>query len=184
MTDVATTPDETVEAQVTVRRRGGLPWALAIVAILLAMFTTFLWFDLDRGSDAELAVATRAGEVITLLTNWEADELDAVREEVRPLGTERFQEEADLLFEGLTAELEQARAVSTGEVLDLAVELRSDDAAFALAVVRQEVTSLGSSTPDVDCYGARAEYVRSGGAWLIDGLELYGPNDCPTGDAP
>ena len=184
MTDVATTPDETVEADVAVRRRGGLPWLLAILAVVIAAVAAYLWFDVDRDAATRRAIAARAGEVITLLTNWDADELDAVREQVRPLGTERFQDEADLLFEGLTAELEQARAVSTGEVLDLAVELRSGDAAFALAVVRQEVTSLGASTPDVDCYGARAEYVRSDGAWLIDGLELYGPNDCPTGDAP
>ncbi|MGH3443189.1 MAG: hypothetical protein ACRDUY_14340, partial [Nitriliruptorales bacterium] len=147
-----------------------------------------LWLPLASRADDRAEAARVAGAVFSALTNWDAGSLEAVEAEVADLSTERFREEARALIGDVAQGLAQAEARSTGEVLDLAVELhdRAENGrtAAALALVRQEIENTGLEAPRADCWGARAVLRQVDGRWLVDALELYGPNACPEGALP
>lgn len=170
-------------------RRGVAGWVVAVVATLVAAVALTQWLPLASRADDREEVAQVAGTVLSSLTNWEASSLEEVRTRLDGLATDRFRDEARALLGDVGQGLSQAEARSTGEVLDLAVEIHdgagaSADAgptAAALAVVRQEIANLGLEAPRSDCWGARVVLKRVEGRWLVDALELYGPNACPEG---
>lgn len=171
-----------------VRRRPPLHpaagWVVAIVAAAVAVVAFVRWSQADGASDDRRAVAETAGTVLSALTNWEADDLPAVREEVAQRATDRFRDEADAIFSEFGQNLSAAGARSEGEVLDLVAEVEGPTAegtvtATALAVVRQVTENIDLPSPDVGCWAARLLVQQVEGRWLVDGLELYGPNACP-----
>lgn len=178
------------------RPRGGgagtvAPWIVAIVAVAVAIVALVQWWQLEGAASADEEARQVAGRVVSALTNWQADDLQAVRETLEANGTDRFTGEASELLDQFAQGLQQARARSVGEVLDLVADAEAGtDAAVALAVVRQEVTNASLERPDVQCWGTRVILQHRADRWLVDGVELYGPNQCPegeqeaTGDAP
>lgn len=166
------------------------PWIVAVVAVAVAVVALVQWWQLDRGVADDREAREVAGQVVAALTNWEADDLGSVREILDRHGTERFTGEASQLLDQFAQGLQQAEARSTGEILDLVADAEEGvEAAVALAVVRQEVTNTSLERPDVQCWGTRVVLQRRSEGWLVDGVELYGPNQCPDadqapGDAP
>lgn len=174
------------------RGRGGAvaPWIVAVVAVAVAVVALVQWWQLDRAASAEDQAREVAGRVVAALTNWQADDLDAVRQTLDSNGTDRFNDEASQLLDQFAQGLQQAEARSTGEILNLVADVvEGTDGAVGLAVVRQEVTNSSLEQPDVQCWGTRVILQHRDGRWLVDGVELYGPNQCPDadqapGDAP
>lgn len=166
------------------------PWIVAVVAVAVALVALVQWWQLDRAASAEERSRETAGQVVAALTNWQADDLTAVRDTLERHGTERFVDEASQLLDQFAQGLQQAEARSTGELLNLVSEVEEGtDGAVALAIVRQEVVNASLERPDVQCWGTRVILQHRDDRWLVDGVELYGPNQCPdvdeaTGDDP
>ncbi len=162
------------------------PWIVAVVAVGVAIVALVQWRQLDGVISADQDARETAGQVVTALTNWQADDLTPVRETLEQHGTDRFVEEASQLLDQFSQGLQQAEAHSAGEILNLVSDAQAGtDTAVALAVVRQEVTNTSLEQPDVQCWGTRVILQHRGDdGWLVDGVELYGPNQCPdTEDA-
>lgn len=159
------------------------PWIVAVVAVAVAVVALVQWWQLDRAASAEERSRETAGQVVAALTNWQADDLTAVRDTLERHGTQRFVDEASQLLDQFAQGLQQAEARSTGELLNLVSEVEGGtDGAVALAIVRQEVTNSSLERPDVQCWGTRVILQQRDGRWLVDGVELYGPNQCPDVD--
>lgn len=180
-------PDQTTaperDGEPRTRQRAVAGWVVAVVAGVVAAVALALWLPLASRADDRAEAARVAGSVFSALTNWDAGSLEGVEAQVAELATDRFREEARALIGDLGQGLAQADARSTGEVLDLAVELHEGAeggrTAAALALVRQEILNAGLDAPRADCWGARAVLRHVDGRWLVDALELYGPNACP-----
>lgn len=159
------------------------PWIVAVVAVAVAVVALVQWWQLDRGVADDREAREVAGQVVAALTNWQADDLSSVRGILDRHGTERFTDEASQLLDQFAQGLQQAEARSTGEILNLVADAEEGAAgAVALAVVRQEVTNTSLEQPDVQCWGTRVVLQRRSDSWLVDGVELYGPNQCPDAD--
>lgn len=151
-----------------------LPWIVAVVAILVAAFSTFQWLTLQGQADTRAAVQRTAEEFMVALTNWDAsDGLQDTRDALKAAGTGDFVGEVDELFGGtLGADLEAAAAVSTGEVQDVFVQRIEGDEAVALGVVVQELTTNLTDEPDRTVRSARLTLQRVDGAWLVSNVQL------------
>lgn len=161
------------------------PWVIAVVAAAVAIVALVQWWQLDGQLSADQEVREVAGQVVAALTNWESDDLEAVREVIDRHGTARFTDEAAQLLDQFAQGLQQAEARSTGEILNLVADADGGPAGgggVALAVVRQEVVNASLEQPDVQCWGTRVVLQEQDGRWLVDGVELYGPNQCPAAD--
>lgn len=159
------------------------PWIVAVVAVAVALVALVQWWQLDRNISDDQRAREVAGQVVAALTNWQADDLGPVRDVLDRHGTERFTDEASQLLDRFAQGLQQAEARSTGEILNLVAD--ADDGTeggVAIAVVRQEVTNTSLERPDVQCWGTRVVLQRRADRWLVDGVELYGPNQCPDAD--
>lgn len=172
------------------------PWIVAGVVAVVAVFAAVQWFRLDRAAQRDAAIEAVVGETISTLTNWQAGNLDQVRTDLEALTTPGFRDQATGLIDDVSQGLRQVQAESTGEVLDLLGEVQGgtvrDDGSreapdqpvgVGMALVRQSVTNVGLDRPDVSCWSARAITKKIDGQWLVDDLELYGPNQCPGAGA-
>lgn len=150
------------------------PWVLAVLALGAAGFSTWQWLELRSAEADRAAVQAAASEFMLTLTNWDAREgLDDTVDELRAAGSERFLEEIDELFGGtLRQELEQAGAVSTGELQDVFVQSVDEREAVVFAVVIQHlevgVTDESAST----VRSARVALTQTGERWLVSRVEL------------
>lgn len=157
------------------------PWIVAVVAAAVAIVALVQWWQVDRRATADQQVREVAGQVVAALTNWQADDLEAVRGVIAEHGTDRFAEEAGQLLDQFAQGLQQAEAQSTGEILNLVADAQGGgDSGVALAIVRQEITNAALEQPDVQCWGTRVLLQERDSRWLVEGVELYGPNQCPA----
>lgn len=151
-----------------------LPWLVAAVAVLVAVAATSQWLSLRAEEQTRQEVQRVAEEFVVALTTWDAsDGLQDTREELREAGTGAFAAEVDELFGGtLGDELEEAEAVSEGEVEDVFVQRIQGDEAIVLGVVIQELRTNLTDTPDRTVRSARLTLTREDGRWLVSGVQL------------
>lgn len=170
--------ETTMTGSGTGHRGGGLPrwlpWAVAFVAVVVAVVTTVRWQALASEASTREDVAASAGGFMLDLTTWDAsDGLADTREELRGSGTGRFVDEVDQLFGGpLGADLESADARSTGEVQDVFTQSIDGDTAVVFAVALQRLESNLAPEPDITVRSARLTLERVDGVWLIENVEL------------
>jgi nucleoid DNA-binding protein len=155
-----------------------LPWIVAGVAVVVAMVALVAAAVLVSGAqrpEADLAaVEQTAGEFALALTNWDAsDGMGDTREQLRGYGTETFAADVDDLFGGTDdlATLAELGARSDGEVRDVLVQRLDGDAATALVVVVQRVTTEVTEGEEVSLRYAELQLVRDGD-WRIDQVDL------------
>lgn len=161
--------------------RQATPWLAAIALGVVALLTAVGWWRASEATATDEAIAAAAGRAVTALTTWDADSLADVEAGVADFGTTRFQEEAARTFAETAAGLQQADVTSQGEILDIAIADVVGERAVALASVRQVVTNASVANPAESCWGARATLALVNGRWLVDRLELFGPNACDGG---
>lgn len=160
------------------------PWVLALFGLAAAAFSTWQWLELRAVESTRAEVQAAATDFVLTLTNWDAsDGLDDTVDELRAAGSERFLEEIDRLFgSGLRQELEQVRAVSTGEIQDVFVQSIDEREAVVFAVVIQEL-ELGLTDESTSTVrSARVALRKSDDRWLVTRVELVnddtlGPED-------
>lgn len=163
------------------RARRGTPWPWIITTVAVIVAAVSLWQMLEaRGAGQDLSEAQRvASETLLAVTNWDANELEEVRGQLSDLGTERLADEATAILEEFAEPLEEARATSEGEVIDLVAETSRGEG-VAMAVVRQVISSEVLRTDTESCWGVRLMLTTEDGRWLTDRMEIYGPADCPA----
>lgn len=158
-----------------------LPWALAGLGIAVAVASLLLWVLGGNGTERDREeISVVASDTVLALTNWEADELDAVRQQIADLGTDQLQDEAEGIISDFEEELAAVRAESEGEIVDLAAEVDREHG-LVLTIVRQELTITEAGSTTEACWAVRVLLTQEGGEWLADALDLVGPGECPEG---
>jgi hypothetical protein len=177
--DTATTPGPRPSA------RRLVPWVLVVLAVAVAVVSTWRWQELAGLERTREDVAAATSQFVTTLTSWDAAEgMAATRDELRARGTEDFARDVDELF-GSTEDLrglEELGARSQGEVRDVYVQRLDGDRAETLALVVQRVTTSEVTDPEVHLRYAAVTLERVEGSWLVDDLELL-VDAAPTGGA-
>ncbi|CAN5610192.1 hypothetical protein BH20ACT23_BH20ACT23_20000 [soil metagenome] len=130
--------------------------------------------EIDRALDQAAPDARAAAdEVIELLINLDAGNVDEAGERVLELSTGNFREDYEELLPGLGPAFEEAGASASGEVLD------GPDVAFiasgeAVAVARVAQTTTVEGTERSVGFTLRLTLVKDDEAWKADTFELLG----------
>jgi hypothetical protein len=177
------------DAEATPRSRTSvrqlLPWILVVLAVAVAVVSTWRWQEVAGLERTREDVAAATSGFVTTLTSWDAAAgMTATRDELRSRGTEDFARDVDELF-GSTEDLrglEELGARSEGEVRDVYVQRLDGDRAQTLAVVVQRVTTTEVTDPEVHLRYAAVTLERIDGGWLVEDVELLVDAD-PSGGA-
>ncbi|MGH2776395.1 MAG: hypothetical protein ACRDJT_13310 [Actinomycetota bacterium] len=130
--------------------------------------------EIDRALDQEaLDARATADEVIELLINLDAGNVDEAGERVLELSTGNFREDYEELLPGLGPAFEESGASASGEIIDGPdVAFTASDEAVAIARVAQTTTVAG--TERSVGFTLRLTLVKDDGAWKADTFELLG----------
>jgi hypothetical protein len=160
-----------------------LPWVLVVLAVAVAVVSTWRWQELAVLERTREDVAAVTSRFVTTLTTWDASAgMGETREALRSGGTELFASDVDQLF-GSTEDLRglaELAARSEGEVREVYVQSLQEDRAETLAVVLQQVTTDAVEDPEVHLRYASVDLQLVDGQWLVDQLELL-VDTAPTG---
>lgn len=159
------------------------PLTLALVgAVVAAGLFCGLWLmsrstdpeAIDRALDQEAPDARAAAdEVIELLINLDADNVDEAGERVLELSTGNFREDYEELLPGLGPAFEESGASASGEILDGPdIAFTASDEAVAVARVAQTTTVEGAER--AVGFTLRLSLVKDDEAWRADTFELLG----------
>lgn len=148
-----------------------LPWALAVLAIAAATFSTLQWRSLaDQQAQVDEARAA-AVAFVTDLTNWDAAQgLDPVLASLREQGTGPFLDEINDVFFGgdLRQELEAGQVAASGEIREAFVQSVANDRASVFVVVDVRYSSPQQSAPLPSVtFPAEVVLERVDGTWLV-----------------
>jgi hypothetical protein len=185
---VGTAPAASPRRTRTSPLRTALPWVLVVLAVAVAVVSTWRWQELAAVERAREDVAAATSQFVTTLTTWDASAgMVETREALRSGGTELFGSDVDELF-GSTEDLRglaELGARSEGEVRQVYVQSLQDDRAETLAVVLQQVTTAEVQDPEFHLRYAAVELQLVEGRWLVDQLELLvdtSPSSDGTGE--
>ena len=156
---------------------------LALVAAIVATgLFCGLWLTSRSTSPAEVDEAlsseapearATAQEVIELLINLDAENVDESGERVLELSTGNFRDDYEKLLPGLGPAFEEAGASASGEILEGPdVTFTASDEASAIARVAQTTTVDG--TERSVGFTVRLTLVRDDAGWKADAFELLG----------
>ncbi len=161
-----------------------LPWLITVVALSLAVWSTWQWRQLASQQDAVDSARAAAVSFAQDLTNWDAsdgleDEIDVLRNQ----GTGPFLDEIEFVFGGdeLTSQLEADGVSATGEVEESYVQDLEGDVAevFTVVSVTYAADAVDSELDPVT-FPASLVLERAGdGGWLV--REVTIPNSTQLG---
>lgn len=155
----------------------GLSWAVTGLAALVALAALAVVVaqlfvlrpavaDIEAETQARGAVVRAAERFTVEVNNYEAANVDTLKERVSPLLTTRFRTDFEKSIDDLLVQIEEAKLTSEGEVLKSAVASVDADSATALVVA-------DASTESV--FDRRARHFRweieldkVDGEWLVD----------------
>ena len=162
------------------------PLLIGALVLALALAGTFaaLWAQSRETSSEDVsaflaeeapAVETRAREVVELLMNYDATNLDERTEQIRAISTGTFlQQYEELIDQGLGAVLEEASASSRGQIISGPdVYFRSPSESVALVRVNQTTQSSDNPTGGSFLYMLRVTMVKTAGdEWVIQDVKI------------
>jgi hypothetical protein len=165
------------------RVRSSRPLILALIgAVVAAGLFCGLWLTarstspagVDEALSAEVPGARdTAQEVVELLINLDAENVDDAGKRVLELSTGNFREDYEELLVGLGPAFEKAGASATGEILEGPdVTFIASDEASAVARVAQTTTVDGAERSVG--FTVRLTLVKEGEDWKADAFELLG----------
>jgi Mce-associated membrane protein len=157
------------------RLRVLLPWILVVLAIAVAVASTWRWQELAALERTREDVAAASSQFVSILTTWDASAgMGGTRDDLREAGTEDFGRDIEELF-GTTEDLQGLATLgarSDGEVRQVYVQSLSGDRAESLVVVVQQVSTDEVEVPEIHLRYASLGLLRVDGRWLVDDLEL------------
>ncbi|MGH2730219.1 MAG: hypothetical protein ACRDJI_06360 [Actinomycetota bacterium] len=176
----ATPPDEPPEPG-----RDGAKLLVGALVLAVALAATFaaLWLTERDTSPQDVtallssrsdAVESRVSEVLDLLTNYDATNLDEVAERMLEISTGDFREDYEESFAaGLGSALEEVSASSRGQVLDGPdVSFRTASEAIAVARVTQTVQNNANPTGRSIEYVMEITLIDTDSGWKADRVEV------------
>jgi len=159
------------------------PLILALIgAIVAAGLFCGLWLTsrstdpeaIDRALDREAPDArATADEVIELLINLDADNVDEAGDRVLELSTGNFREDYEELLPGLGPAFEESGASASGEILD-GPDVSFTASGEAVAVARVAQTTTVDGTERSVGFTLRLTLVKDDESWEADSFELLG----------
>ena len=173
VTDDATTAAEPRWPGGSDRRRTALlPWALALIAVVVATFSTIQWRSAVSEDEARQDALEVAGTFVDALTTWDATGgLDATRERIASLGTGPLLDELETFFSGPDIlQLVALQARSEGTIDSIAVEV-DGETAVAFAEAQMQISDTSDAPPSTIRQQIRLELLREDGTWRVARFE-------------
>ena len=130
--------------------------------------------DIDEALAAEAPDArATAQEVVELLINLDADNVDESGERVLELSTGNFRDDYEELLPGLGPAFEEAGASATGEILE-GPDVTFTASAEASAIARVAQTTTVDGDERSVGFTVRLTLVKDDAGWKADAFELLG----------
>jgi hypothetical protein len=153
--------------------RAALPWAVAAVALVLAVTFGILWWSLQSRESRRSEVEEAARSFLTALTNFRADTIDQDVAEIRSFAVGAFAQEVEETFSAERLEaIRTNEAESRGRVRTVFVQTVGDDNATAFGVVDETVTNSSSPEPRTDVLRVELGLIETTEAWKVDRVEI------------
>jgi len=155
----------------------GLVGAAVVAALFCGLWLTQRSTSPDEIDEALAAeepdARATAQEVVELLINLDAENVDEAGERVLELSTGNFRDDYEELLPGLGPAFEEAEASATGEILDGPdITFTASDEASAIARVAQ-TTTVDDTERSVG-FTVRLTLVKDDAGWKADAFELLG----------
>lgn len=149
-----------------------LPWSIALVAVIIAAFSTIQWRSAADDAAIRQDALEVAGTFVDALTTWDATGgLDATRERIELLGTGQLLEELETFFSGSDIlQLVALQARSEGTIDSLAVQV-DGETAVAFAEAQMQVSDTSDAPPNTIRQQIRLELLREDDAWRVARFE-------------
>ncbi|MBW3662421.1 MAG: nuclear transport factor 2 family protein [Actinobacteria bacterium] len=163
-----------------------VPWAIALVAVIVAAFSTIEWRSAAEADASRQDALEVAGTFVDALTTWDATGgLDATRERIESLGTGQLLEELETFFSGPDIpQLVALQARSEGTIDSIAVQV-DGETAVAFAEAQMQVSDTSDAPPSTIRQQIRLELLREDGTWRVARFEtaVYDDAVAVLGDA-
>jgi hypothetical protein len=150
-----------------------LPWAIAALALAAAAVFAVLWQQGEM-RERERDEVRRAGEsFVNALTNFSHETIVEDADRIRSFAVGRFEEEASVFFGARAIEaIQEAEAVSSGEIESLFVESVADDESSVFAVVSETITNAQAAEPQTEIVRLHVEMVNVDDTWKVETVEV------------
>ncbi|HVL99899.1 MAG TPA: hypothetical protein VM324_11465 [Egibacteraceae bacterium] len=160
-------------------------WAVAVIAVLAAAFSTFQWQVQAAEARAREEVREAAEVVAARVTTFEGAAIDEFVEELRALATDDYAAQVGELFSGEFRDaLRDNEVESVGEVTRSFVQQLDGDEAEVFVLVRQTSLNASVEEPIVDELRMELTLVREAGRWLVADIAVLGPSPTLAPGAP
>lgn len=141
--------------------------ACATVAILAQLVLVRPDVQAARADTDDRAEAARAAERFAVqVNNFEAADVDSLKQSLTPLLTTKFNTDFEKTVDGLLAQIDEADLTSKGEVIRSAVADADADSATVLVVA--DATADSVFGPRVRHFRWSVDLVEVDGRWLVD----------------
>lgn len=151
---------------------------LAVVALALSAIAALGAIKVSGQADAlhspsvRSAVLAAANREVTAVLTYDYRHLDADVATARAGLTPKFQQQYDDLVRKAVRPLAtQSHAISTADIVGSGVVTASPGRATVLILVNQTATNSTKARPELDRPRLLVTMVRSGGRWLVDGID-------------
>lgn len=185
----ATGDDPATEEQPAVRgleRRGGgvrrffgnarIAWAVAILALALALVAGMQWADLYAAEQQRTAVREDARALALELTTFDGADIEQWLQRAQARATGDYAEQLTALFDqNLRDALRESQAVSRGEVTQVFVQEIDGDQAQVFVLARQTITNAQTEDPVQDELRMDITMERGDQRWLASDVAILGP---------
>ena len=171
------------------RRRAlleGLPWALFVAALAVAIVFAVLWQGAQASDRRRADVASAAGRFLAALTNFTGQTIDADAARIRSFAAGDFARQVDAFFDQQARDaLRSAGARSVGRVRSIFVESIAGDSATVFGVVDESVTNQANPVARTEVLRIEIDTIRTTGGWKVERVNiLQSPTEGPFGPSP
>lgn len=170
--DVPSPPPYVPSASPRRRLSGAHRLALSCVVVALVAGGIFTWKSSTQRTDSINQVGAVSRSAVTILTEWDATDIDGVAAQLHRMATGSFKDEVFEFFHEDHSDLVDSGAASTSVILD--VRVQSVEGAVATSIVDLTQTIRTSNPPDVvvQDLSSVVTLVEVDGEWLVSNVVI------------
>lgn len=149
------------------------PWVLCALALAAAIVFFLLWQQERSAAQARAEMRSQADRFVTALTNFSAETIDDDAARIKSFAVGDFAKEAEAFFgDKAVAAIEEAGAVSEGEIESMFVQELEDDSGSVFAVVSETVTNSQRAQPQTDTLRLEVGMIETSSGWKVNRVDV------------
>ena len=149
------------------------PWVLSALAVVAAVIFFLLWQQERSDARAREEMAARAESFVVALTNFSAETIEDDAARIKSFAVGDFAQEADAFFgDQAVAAIEEAQAVSEGDIESLFVQELEGESGSVFAVVSETVMNSERAEPQTDTLRLEVGMIKTSSGWKVNRVEI------------